>query len=172
VSEKTVFNHFATKEDLAFAGGEARLGQLLDDLAQRPPGTSVLDVFRATTGALLDGLARAAKDDDDLLVLARIVRGSPILQERLTTGFERESAALGAAIAKSVGAAEDDVVAAVAARALAWTHRSVFGAAVAGLLAGEPPRALAKRLRAEADRAYDQLGTGLADYGRVAAVPA
>src|SRR5918999_1056560 len=57
VSEKTVFNHFATKEDLVFAGGEARLAQLQADLAQRPPGTSVLDVFRANSEAMLDTVA-------------------------------------------------------------------------------------------------------------------
>src|ERR671921_1055975 len=54
VSEKTVFNHFATKEDLAFAGREERLNRLLADIAQRPPDTSVLDVFRATTNAMID----------------------------------------------------------------------------------------------------------------------
>src|SRR3954464_12911095 len=56
VSEKTVFNHFPTKEDLVFAGGEARLDQLLADLAKRPAGTPVLGVFRATTEAMIDGL--------------------------------------------------------------------------------------------------------------------
>src|SRR3954447_2085368 len=80
VSEKTVFNHFATKEDLAFAGGEARLNQLLADIAQRPAGTSVLDVFRATTDAMIDGLATTTKDDDFFVIL-RIIRGSRVLQE-------------------------------------------------------------------------------------------
>src|ERR1700704_3001442 len=57
VSEKTVFNHFATKEDLVFAGGEARLAQLQADIAQRSPGTSLLDVFRASSAAMLDTVA-------------------------------------------------------------------------------------------------------------------
>ena len=64
VSEKTVFNHFATKEDLAFAGGEARLDQLLADIAQRPAGTSVLDVFRASSEAMIDTVAAATEGDD------------------------------------------------------------------------------------------------------------
>src|ERR687893_140539 len=49
VSEKTVFNHFPTKEDLAFAGREENLKRLLAGIAQRAAGASILDVFRATT---------------------------------------------------------------------------------------------------------------------------
>jgi hypothetical protein len=74
-----VFNHVATKEDLAFAGGEARLDELPDDIAQRPPGASVLDVFR-THDRRDAGRHRGGRTDDDLAV-PRIVRVS---QERLT----------------------------------------------------------------------------------------
>src|SRR3712207_6750355 len=63
VSEKTVFNHFATKEDLAFAGREQRLKRLLADIVERPRGASVLDVFRATTEAMVDALVGGADDD-------------------------------------------------------------------------------------------------------------
>src|SRR5919106_4490102 len=49
VSEKTVFNHFPTKEDLAFAGREEGLAQVVAAIAERPPGSSVLDVFRTIT---------------------------------------------------------------------------------------------------------------------------
>ena len=164
VSEKTVFNHFSTKEDLAFAGGEGRLNQLVADIRRRPAGTSVLDVFRATTDATLDDLA-AATEDDDVFALPRIIRGSRVLQERLATGWEHESAALTAAIAETAGADADDVVPAIVARTLSWTHRTIFRAALAGLLAGEDPQELAARLRAASARAYDQIAAGLGDYG-------
>jgi AcrR family transcriptional regulator len=164
VSEKTVFNHFATKEDLAFAGGLTGLDELPAALARRPAGASVLDVFRAATDALLDGVADPG-DDDALPALARIVHRSDALRERLATGSERETATLAAAIADAVGADAEDVVPALVARTLAWTHRSIVGAAVAGLSAGEDRRALAARLRAAATRAYDQVGAGLSDYG-------
>src|SRR3954447_18841111 len=88
VSEKTVFNHFAAKEDLVFAGGEARLSQLRAAIAERPPGTSVLDVFRASSEAMLDAIAAGA--GEDRLVVPRIVRDSPTLQQRLAAGWERE----------------------------------------------------------------------------------
>jgi AcrR family transcriptional regulator len=167
VSEKTVFNHFATKEDLAFAGGEARLSQLLADIARRPGGTPVLDVFRAATDTMIDGLATTT-EDDDFAVLPRIIRGSRVLQERLTSGGEHESAALAAVIAETAGTdgGDDDVIAAIVARTLSWTDRAIFGLALAGLLAGEDPRRLAARLRATSARAYDQIATGLGEYGR------
>jgi AcrR family transcriptional regulator len=163
VSEKTVFNHFATKEDLVFAGGDTRLAQLQEAIASRPPGTSVLDVFRANSEAMLDTVA--AGEGDDRLVVPRIVRDSPLLQKRLAAGWEREVATLVAAVAEATGADEDDLVAAVVARTLAWTLITVFRAAFDGLLAGEDPKGLAARLRPEAARAYDQLAAGLGEYG-------
>jgi AcrR family transcriptional regulator len=163
VSEKTVFNHFATKEDLVFAGGEARLSQLQADIAQRPTGSSVLDVFRASSAAMLDTIA--AGEGEDRLVVPRIVRDSPSLQERLAAGWAREADTLAAAIAEATGADDDDIVPAVVARTLAWTLITIFRAAFDALLAGEDPEQLAARLRPQAARAYDRLAAGLGDYG-------
>jgi AcrR family transcriptional regulator len=163
VSEKTVFNHFAAKEDLVFAGGDSRLAQLQAEIAQRPPGTSVLDVFRANSAAMLDTVA--AGETKDSLVVPRIVRDSPALQERLAAGWEREAATLAAAIAEATGAEDDDIVPAVVARTLAWTLITIFRATFDGLLAGEDPEQLAARLRPQSARAYDRLAAGLGDYG-------
>jgi AcrR family transcriptional regulator len=164
VAEKTVFNHFATKEDLVFAGGDSRLAQLLADISKRPPGTSVLDVFRANSEAMLDVVA--AGETEDSLVVPRIVRGSPALQERLAAGWERETEALAAAIAEATGADGDDLVPMVVARTLAGTLLTIFRTTFDGLLAGEDPEQLAARMRPQAARAYDQLAAGLEDYGR------
>ena len=124
VSEKTVFNHFATKEDLVFAGGEARLAELQAAIAQRPPGTSVLDVFRANSEAMLDTVA--AGEGDDRLVVPRIVRDSPTLQKRLAAGWEHEAATLVAVVAEATGADDDDLVpAVVAARAGLDAHHDL-----------------------------------------------
>ncbi len=163
VSEKTVFNHFATKEDLVFAGGDTRLAQLQAAIAQRPAGTSVLDVFRANTEAMLDTIAAGA--GLDRLVVPRIVRDSPTLQKRLAAGWEHEAATLVVAVAEATGADDDDLVPAVVARTLAWALITIFRAAFDGLLAGEDPKRLAARLRPQAARAYDQLAAGLGDYG-------
>jgi AcrR family transcriptional regulator len=164
VSEKTVFNHFPTKEDLAFAGREQGLIRLVADITQRPSGTSILEVFRALTTTVIDDLV--ARGDEELLTAAKIIRGSRTLQERLTVGWESGAAAVTAAIAETSGAADDDLVPAIVARTLWWTHRSIFLVALHGVLADEDREQLVARLRVAADRAYEQLAGGLGEYGR------
>lgn len=170
VAEKTVYNHFPTKEDLAFPERQQRLQALITRIAQRPPNASVLDVFRATTSETIDDLA--AGRDRQTLAMQRIILRSETLQQRLSTGWEEEAKALASAIRGSAGSASDgigptaeDIVAAVVARTLLWTHRTILHAALSGLIAGENPKQLAARLQAAADRAYDQLARGLAQYG-------
>ena len=163
VSEQTVFNYFPTKEDLAFAGREEGIAQFVTAIAERPRDSSVLDVFRAMTHTVLEVFV--AGGDEDLLAVAKIIRGSRALQERLTVGWESGAAAITAVIAETSGAGDDDLMPAIVARTLWFTHRSIFRLALTGLLAGEDREQLAARLRVAADRAYDQLATGLGDYG-------
>ena len=160
VSEKTVFNHFPTKEELAFAGRADRLRALVGELSDRPAGTPVLDVFRAATRAAVDEVLDGSADD-----LAHVVGGSRALRSRLATGWEDEADALTAAIATTSGATDDDVVAGLMAHTLGWTHRHLLRLALDGLAAGEDRERLAARLHATADRAYDRLAAGLGDYG-------
>jgi AcrR family transcriptional regulator len=164
VSEKTVFNHFPTKEDLAFADRERGLVQLVAAIRERPAGTPVIDVFRALTTTVIEVLV--ARGDEELLTVAKIIRHSPTLQERLTAGWESGAAVITAAIAETSGAAGDDLVPGIVARTLWYTHRSIFLAALHGLLAEEDREQLVARLRVTADRAYDQLGGGLGEYGK------
>jgi AcrR family transcriptional regulator len=163
VSEKTVFNHFATKEDLALAGGEERLAKTIEALRLRLPGESVADVFRRTTAGTIDAIE--VDPVDQVLAVPRMVRESKVLQDRLLIGWEREAKELTPAVAEAAGVGEDDLVAQVVARTLAWTHRLIFRQAIAALLAGEDQGTVAARLRVEAGRAYDQLSRGVADYG-------
>ena len=163
VSEKTVFNHFPTKVDLAFAGREEGIEGLVAAITQREPGTPVLDVFRALTTAVFDNFV--APGDEDLLTVATIIRHSPTLQERLSVGWEAGAGAITAAIAETSGADADDFVPGMVARTLWWTHRSIFLMALNGLVDGEDREQLVARLRVTADRAYDQLAAGLGDYG-------
>ena len=153
-------NYFPTKEDLAFAGREEGLKRLVADITERPPGASVLDVFRAFTTTVIDDLV--VPGDEALLTAAKIIRGSRTLQERLTAGWESGAAAVTAAIAKTSSPTDDDdLVPAIVARTLWFTHRSIFLVALHGLLAEEDREPLAARLRVAADRAYDQLAGGL-----------
>ena len=138
--------------------------QLVAAINERPPGASVLDVFRALTTTVIDNFV--APGDEDLLAVAKIIRHSPTLQERLTVGWESGAAAITAAIAETSGAAGDDLVPGLVARTLWFTHRSIFLAALQGLAAEEDREQLVARLRVAADRAYDQLADGLGEYGK------
>jgi AcrR family transcriptional regulator len=163
VSEKTVYNYFPTKEDLALAGREEGVARLVTEIVERPPGTSVLDVFRTLTATVLS--AFVASGDEDLLTVAKIIRNSPALQQRLTVGWESGATAIADAVAETSGAADGDLVPGIVARSLWFTHRSIFLLALQGLLAEEDRDQLVIRLRADADRIYDQFAEGLHHYG-------
>jgi AcrR family transcriptional regulator len=163
VSEKTVFNHFPAKEDLVFRGGADRQAALIAAVRERPPGASLVEPFRRQTHAFLDSLDE--RPVDALAIVPRLVAGSSALRDRLFLGWEREIEVLAPVLAQEAGVPDDDLVARVVARSLAWTHRLVFRAALEGLVAGRPRAALAGELHEQADRAYDQLERGLAGYG-------
>jgi AcrR family transcriptional regulator len=163
VSEKTVFNYFPAKEDLVFGRGQARRQALIHDIRTRPPSASLVEPFRRQTEELLDRLADG--EGDAIAAVPRLVTGSSVLRERLFLGWEREAAELTPVIAEETGSAPDDLVPGIVARSLAWTHRLVFRAAFGRVIAGEDHAAVAADLREQARRAYDQLESGLRDYG-------
>lgn len=162
VSEKTVFNYFESKLDLAFAGRDRHLPRLFARISGRPSGSSVLDVFRATTEEMLDNLA--AGGDDDFFTFPQIIGRSRTLQEQMRNGGEREAAALTAVVAEAAGAEEGDPLPDIVARTLSLVHQAIFRAALTALLAGEERDRLVARLRIDAARAYDQLAGGIGDY--------
>jgi AcrR family transcriptional regulator len=163
VSEKTVFNYYPTKEDLLLHGSDERRAALIEAIRARPRGTPLVKPFRDFTMAFLDVVERGPVET--IVALPRLVAQSKALRDRLFLGWEREAATLSPVIAEEAGASEGDLVPAVVARTLAWTHRIVFRAAFQRLLAGEDRGEVAADLRKQARRAYDQLEAGLRDYG-------
>jgi AcrR family transcriptional regulator len=164
VSEKTVYNHFATKEDLVFPDVEQRWMAVLEQIRERPPGASLVEPFRTATRELLDQVARGAVDE--ITARPRLVMGSQALRDRLFVRWEEEAALLAPIIAEAVGDDSSHLVPAVVARTLAWTHRATFRAAFTRLLDGEDHRKVARELRKQSDEAYALLESGLRDYGR------
>jgi AcrR family transcriptional regulator len=163
VSQKTVFNYFPTKEDLVLHGGQERRAALIEAIRARKPGTSLVKPFRNATMDFIDAVERGPIDG--IVAVPRLVARSKSLRDRLFLGWEEEAATLSPLIAQEAGAPEGDLVPAVVARTLAWTHRLVFRSAFTRLLAGEDHRVVAADLRKQARRAYDQIERGLADYG-------
>ena len=86
VSEKTVFNHFPTKEDLVFANARgAALRRARRRSALRPPGTPLVRVFEAETMAFLDRIE--AGRVERMMAVPRLVRSWPALRGRLMLGL-------------------------------------------------------------------------------------
>jgi AcrR family transcriptional regulator len=163
VSEKTVFNYFPAKEDLVLHRGEERRAALIEAIRTRAPGVSIVEPFRAATLSFVDSVEHDPVES--IVALPRLVAQSRSLRDRLFLGWEEEAARLTPVIAEETGAPEGDLVPAVMARTLAWTHRLVFRAGFQRLLAGEDQRAVASDLREQAHRAYEALERGLAGYG-------
>jgi AcrR family transcriptional regulator len=163
VSRKTIFNYFPAKEDLVFHDGRERREALIATIRARPAGESLIAPFRRATMDYLDRVERGSVDA--LLAVPRLVAASTALRNRLSIGWERESAQLAPVIAEQAGDGAADLVPMVVARTLAWTHRLTFRAASTRLLAGEDQRAVAADLREQAARAFDLLEEGLAGYG-------
>jgi AcrR family transcriptional regulator len=164
VSEKTVFNYFPAKEDLVFPDSEQRWAALLERIRNRPEGASLVEPFRGATMEFLDSVERGPVEP--IIARPRLVMGSEALRDRLFIWWEQEAALLAPVIAEEAGDAARELVPAVVARTLAWTHRTTFRAAFTRLIAGESRRKVAADLRAQASRAYDLLESGLGNYGR------
>ena len=156
VSEKTVFNYFATKEDLVFFRSEEHIAARVDAMLNRPPGVPLSCVFEQDTMDFLDVLE--AGEIETLVAVPRLVRSSPALRGRLMLWWEHEAAALTTAV-------REDLIAAVVVRTLVCAHREIFRAATRRLLDGEHPMRIANDLRLEARRVYARLDDGLQGYG-------
>jgi AcrR family transcriptional regulator len=165
VSEKTVFNYFATKEDLFYSRLEAFEEELLTAIRKRPPGESVLAAFQ--TFVLRQRGILALKDDEattQLLTVTRVITESPALLARERQVFARYTESLAALIAEEVGSAPDDVEPRAAANALLGVHRALIDFVRGRTLAGARAPQIARELRVQAKRAFARLEGGLGDY--------
>ena len=158
VSEKTVFNHFPTKEDLVFARGDDRLQARADAIRNRMPGVPLARLFEDEAMAFLEQIQGG--NVEGMLKVLRLVRTSPALRDGLHLRFEREAAVLVNAVTED----ESDLTAAVVVRALIWAHRIIFRVAINRLLDGDDPAEVAEDLRPQAREVYARLDLGLASY--------
>jgi AcrR family transcriptional regulator len=165
VSEKTVFNYFATKEDLVYWRLEAFEAQILEAVSMRAPGESALDAFRrfvlAQRGLMVE---HDPERREQLLSLSRVIAQSPALVEREQQIFGRFTASLAALLAEETSAAPDDVEPRVAANAMMGVHRALVRLSRERVLAGATTNELQAELTASGERALKALEAGLGAY--------
>jgi len=165
VADATVFNYFATKEDLVYEGMEEFERSLLDALRERPAGTPVLAAFRAFVlqprGALVEGDPLAMTW---IAKVSRITAASPSLQARERQTFERYTAALAELLAEETGAAQDDLRPFVVANAMMGVNRAMKEFVQRQATAGRTGPAVGADTLAVGEQALELLERGLAGY--------
>lgn len=163
LTEKTVFNHFPTKEDLVYPYNQDFEDALLAAVRARAEGESFVDAVRAFLlerygrGLTRSRIVRARAEN-----LAVLVDSSAALRLRERDILSRYADSLADQLTSELGPQRADLRPAVVAGALVAVHRAVIQAARRGLLAGESADRLERRLVALASDAFDLLHTGLA----------
>jgi AcrR family transcriptional regulator len=138
---------------------------LVRTVREREPGRSVL---AAVSGFLLEqrGLLGAGDRESHarLVTVNRIIADSPSLLARERQIYDRYTRTLAALIAEQRGVDSDDTESWVVANAIVGVHRGLVEYVRRNALAGRTGSSLARRVRAEAERALAVLGRGLAGY--------
>lgn len=162
VSVNTIFNYFATKEELFFDRGEEVGGEPARMVRARRPGEPVL---AALERGLREKGAMSVYEGARVLPFLATIEASPALKARERALFDRSEELLADALREAVGARGDDpapqIIAALIT-ALEWTiireHR-------ARLLRGEPDKKIRAALGRIAKRGFALLRDGVGSFG-------
>ncbi len=146
VSEATVFNYFATKEDLAYARMHDYQTDVLTAIRDRESGVSLVDAFGRY---VLEprGFLKPSEHvpTDSAQAITRVFTDSPALMARERAMFDRYAQGLAQLVADERGAAVDDIETQVIARALVDLHRALLDHVRCQVLAGVGTKRIAKR---------------------------
>ena len=176
VAVATVFNYFPTKEDLFYERLEAFEAQLMDAVATRAAGESVLAAFRrhllSSGGLLAQVEAGDAQALDRLRTVHRLIADSPSLLAREQQAMARTADTLAALLAAETGARADDLRPQAAANALVGVQRAMVDYTRRRVLADQQPARLGADVRRLGHRAFALLEQGLGGYATRPAPPA
>lgn len=175
VSVKTVFNYFATKEDLFFDRAAELVRVLERTIADRPAGTTIGEAFRrlfADNQMPFPGTGwRRLRDPEHYENLRRYLateEASPDLRARRLVIGDAWCEPLAVAIAADLGRPADDAaVAALAAMILAAMNQRQRVVSSA-LLARRSPRVVERRVRTTVDETFARIALAFADVDRPA----
>lgn len=167
VSPATVFNYFATKEDLFFGQVEELETTLTELVAGTPAGASILTALQ---GHVLYELTagRATTDPPAVLSFHSILADSPSLKAREAEIYERRVTVLGSAL---TAAGQDELTAAVAAREYVAAEQLIAGELRRRLARSASPRRILRDLEGLIDRVFGLVRTGVGDLTPTASPP-
>ncbi|SDJ75992.1 TetR/AcrR family transcriptional regulator [Nonomuraea jiangxiensis] len=163
VSVNTVFNYFSTKEDLFADRQDVAVDHPVQVVRGRAPGESVAAVFRRDFLDALETRHWRYGFNVGADVFAKLVNDSPTLVARMREIHELRERSLARALADEAEA--DDLTPLLVASQVLNTTRLLADFALRRTLAGEPWESIAPDLRAQAERAFDLLESGIGGYG-------
>jgi len=164
VTEKTVFNHFRSKEELVYSEDATFQAALLDAVGRRPPREPALAAARAFFLQRYERVRIDPAGRRRAVVLAELVAGSPALRAREREIHARYADALAALIATEQDAPPEDMRPRLAAEAIVAVHRETVAAVRRALLAQAPDEEVAARAARVAREGFALLAGGLARY--------
>jgi AcrR family transcriptional regulator len=164
VVEKTVFNHFPVKEGLVFDADPPMRAALLEAVRRRPSGESVSAAAGSFVVSAVSVLG-SPEAADGVARMARIVRGSRVLQVREREILVELTDALAALVAEETGA-RGDVEPWLAAHAVLGLYASLLELARDRVLAGVEGQELTAELLYQGRRGLSLLQFGLAGYAK------
>jgi AcrR family transcriptional regulator len=165
VVEKTVFNHFPVKEGLVFDADPPMRAALLDAVRRRPLGESVSAAAGSFVVSAISMLG-SPEAADGVARMARIVRGSRILQVREREILVELTDALAGLVAEETGARRAEVEPWLAAHAVLGLYASLLELARDRVLDGVEGQELTAELLYQGRRGLSLLQFGLAGYAK------
>ena len=163
VVEKTVFNHFPVKEGLVFDADPPMRAALLETVRRRPAGESVSAAAGSFVVAAVGALG-APEAAEGVARMAKVVRGSRVLQVREREILGELTDALAALIAEETAATSGRIEPWLSAHAVLGLYASLLELARDRVLAGVTGPELGAELRLQGRRGLSHLQFGLARY--------
>jgi AcrR family transcriptional regulator len=159
VSTKTVFNHFATKEDLVLDGREEIEAELVSAVRERAPDESILAAVRRHTLVVAEQMR--ALPAERRAAFLKVVQNAPTVHARMrqmSLDYEDQLAHI---IAEETSASAEDPTPWVVANMLGMLTRLAFG--VPGWPDGR--QRSHEEIVAGIEAAFDLVEHGLSRYG-------
>ena len=163
VSKMTVFNYFASKEDLLLDRQPENLAMLRAVVLDRPPGQSVSAALREWCHRMLAEGHPMAAVGPTVATFWTEVMAHQDLRNRLLQQQQEIKDALADALEEAIPG--DRWQAEAAAQLIGATISTVFSTAVTKQMNGAPPDDVRAEQPAVIDRAFTLLDQGLSTYG-------
>jgi AcrR family transcriptional regulator len=167
VSKMTVFNYFATKEDLIVGPMDEHIDEPAQVVRARPAGQSAVAALRAH---FLDRLAArdtvtGLNDNPGILSVLRLVENTPTLAARVLSFAARSQAALATALAETTGEPPDALTPRLVAAQLIGVQFALVSENRRTIASGVSADAAYPAAKTAAETAFDLLEKGLGGYG-------